>query len=206
MITYNSPPNCQVVGLDNIYRGLFRSQGYFVDVGALDGLNYSNTLALANAGWQGLWIEPVKRFYNFCQDRINKDSLNITALNFAVGNVLGKGIIYTGEHAVSTLNREFKKMLEKEVSYTGQEECDIVTLDWIFETIVPKNILVDVLSIDVEGYELEVLNPEINKYFSENHYIKIYSDEINNIYINPNCFLRGGGVEENANYLYRWEF
>jgi FkbM family methyltransferase len=34
------------------------SEGSFIDVGAFDGENYSNTMALVELGWQGVMVEP----------------------------------------------------------------------------------------------------------------------------------------------------
>ena len=49
---------CQIPGLDAIYDQYFGDKiGSFVEVGAFDGMTYSNTWHLANRGWYGVYIE-----------------------------------------------------------------------------------------------------------------------------------------------------
>jgi FkbM family methyltransferase len=56
----------------------------FIDVGAFDGVKYSNTRALAIAGWEGLLVEASPR--NFCALRETyKDSPKMTLVNCALG-------------------------------------------------------------------------------------------------------------------------
>lgn len=217
---YYTHPTCQVNNLGKIYKSVFgyKEDGFFVDVGAFDGITYSNTYGLALAGWSGILFEPVKEYHTQCLEAYRKFK-NIEVLNLAAGNKQGARVIYTGKHAVSTLSQDFKNRITNtnygRSLYTKTESCSVVVLDSVllehqgynnpFKTF-------DVLSIDVEGYELEVLEgfsinlwkpkmviieahelhkgedrpilyPEINKYFSKARYNKIYSDEINNIYV-----------------------
>ena len=41
---------------------LGRPPGYFIDIGAADGIRYSNTLNLINNDWSGILIEPCHHF------------------------------------------------------------------------------------------------------------------------------------------------
>ena len=50
-----------VYTLTNIYPGV--TNGYFVEVGAYDGVNMSNTLLMEQNGWSGLCIEPNPRLF-----------------------------------------------------------------------------------------------------------------------------------------------
>jgi hypothetical protein len=45
-------------GQDDWVLSIIKHKGYFVDMGAYDGVKYSNTLRLEEAGWEGLCIEP----------------------------------------------------------------------------------------------------------------------------------------------------
>lgn len=62
-------------------------KGFFVDVGAHDGVESSNTYALEKLGWQGLCIEPNPESY---QRLINnrKCSLRLAAAGLSVGKTL----------------------------------------------------------------------------------------------------------------------
>lgn len=45
-------------GQDEWVLSIIKGKGFFVDIGAYDGIRYSNTLKLEEAGWLGLCIEP----------------------------------------------------------------------------------------------------------------------------------------------------
>lgn len=49
--------------------GLFGKSGYFVEAGAHDGVGDSQTLALEQAGWQGLLVEPSSWGASLSQNR-----------------------------------------------------------------------------------------------------------------------------------------
>jgi FkbM family methyltransferase len=218
---YYIHPTCQIQGLNEIYKSVFgyKEDGFFVDVGAYDGITYSNTYGLAKAGWSGIVIEPVLKYFLACEDNY-KEFKEVKLLRFAVGSKMSlNGIIHTGDHAVSTISEDFKSRIENTYYgknlYTSKEHCYIDTLNSILDALyghLDSRKPFDVLSIDVEGYELEVIKgftvdvwkpkmviieahelhkgedrpvlyPEINKYFLGRDYSKIYCDEINNIYV-----------------------
>ncbi len=107
-------------------------EGFFVDVGAYDGIESSNTYFLEQRGWNGICVEA----------------------NPTVAEILKKN----RRLAVSTAVAEFDGSLRfsgDKVNDGGELiMCNKLTtiLDDIF---APKEI--DYLSIDVEGYELNVL-------------------------------------------------
>ena len=63
-----------------------KRRGYFVDIGAYDGINYSNTLYLEkNLNWSGICIEPdVKTYESLIINR------NCICENLAVNGFKGK--------------------------------------------------------------------------------------------------------------------
>ena len=218
---YSIHQSCQIPTLANIYYGIFgyKESGFFIDIGACDGISYSNTYGLAQIGWHGILAEPLIRDYEKCKT-IYEYYNNIQVVNFAVSNYIGKGVLYTGDvpHVCSTMSLEFKNLLENTEygkNYYGKEqEVEVITLDHLLKTCTQlfPSMQLDILSIDTEGTELLVLEkfdirfwkpnlviveahelhkgsdrpityPGINKYFSDNGYIRVYSDEINNIYL-----------------------
>lgn len=120
-------------GQDDWVLGLVDGPGVFVDVGAYDGVEHSNTLALEEAGWRGLCIEPNP--VAFERLRANRRcTCAMVACAAADGTVPFDGFqIAAGGPPVEarTLDR-----------VTAQ-----ASLPW----------WIDFLSLDVEGYELEVL-------------------------------------------------
>jgi hypothetical protein len=55
---YTVAHNCQIENLPNIYKEYFGEEyiGFFIELGAYDGYNYSNTCGLADLGWQGIYV------------------------------------------------------------------------------------------------------------------------------------------------------
>lgn len=59
------------------------SRGFFVDVGAYDGIESSNTYALELAGWKGICIEPNPEAFAKLEN--NRHSINVMAAAGAEG-------------------------------------------------------------------------------------------------------------------------
>lgn len=124
--------------------------GYFVDVGAYDGMHYSNTYALEKMlGWTGICIEPLGFAFAALKSRRSCVCLDCAAyssdgeIEFVDSDVLS-GI---GQH-IDRWAHETKDGARRKVRTR--------TLTSIFaEHGAPVGI--DYLSIDTEGSELEVL-------------------------------------------------
>jgi len=124
--------------------------GIFVEVGANDPVDGSQTLRLENIGWSGLLVEPLSEHAEDLR-RLRKAhveevacgprSQHETIMRFKVAGV------------ASTLAEEFinHRVVEEET-----REVRVVTLNSLLEKHGIDKI--DLLSLDVEGYELEVLD------------------------------------------------
>lgn len=215
-MNYILSKNCQIKIIDRIYDFFFgyKKDGVFVEVGAYDGEYVSNTSGLADIGWKGLYIEPVKRYYLKCKQRHKNN--NVEVINCAIGNKSGYVDINVGG-ALSTIKNEvlerFKLMGWGRVFNNEKEKVEIKKLNDVLENI-PINF--DILVIDVEGYEWEVLqgfdikkwqpkmviielhdsnknydiewedSHKIIQYFNENKYRIVFKDLSNTIYVNDN--------------------
>ena len=60
--------------LNKIYYDIFgkKTDGFFVEVGAFDGLSWSNTNCLVKNNWSGIYIEPVKRYYEKLKQNLSQ--------------------------------------------------------------------------------------------------------------------------------------
>jgi FkbM family methyltransferase len=119
----------------------------YVDVGAMDGILYSNTYALENFRWSGICIEANRNSFN--QLNNNRQSINV---NCAVTDY--NGICKISDNGACC-----------HVSEHGTEEIECYRL----EDILIKNncpSIINYLSIDIEGYEYNVLKDfDFSKYF-----------------------------------------
>ena len=120
----------------------------FIDIGANDGVLFSNTYKFAKNGAQGLCVEPSKMTY--WKLRLNHlFHRNITSIHAAMSNTDGK--IFLKELGYeSTLSSVSTKKTKN--SYP----VDCITFDNILER-KPDFIEVDLLTIDTEGHEKEIL-------------------------------------------------
>lgn len=124
-------------GQDEWVQSIVGDSGFFVDVGAHDGIVHSNTYALEQLGWTGLCIEPNRAAWNLCRSNRTSPVFQCAVSDGAESNVPFDGIRVTPEAGdwvgASTLS-------------------ELLASD---EAAAPP--VVDYLSIDVEGHELEVL-------------------------------------------------
>ena len=143
-------------GEDLVLSRMFNGQqnGFFVDIGAHHPKRFSNTYLLYRSGWRGINIEPnpgVKRIF----DDIRPEDINIET---AIGNNESESTFYMfQEPALNT----FSKTLADQYERAGQKLIEKKAIKTrklssvLNEHCSGKNI--DILSIDVEGMELSVL-------------------------------------------------
>lgn len=150
--------DCQVTELANLYRIFLgeRRHGFFVEVGAFDGVSCSNTSCLADVGWSGILIEPVPAYAQACRERYRGND-NIRIVQAAVGASRGQIDI----HVAGSLTTSSQRLIEayRDISWArsvAHEASHLTvqqqTLDEILETAGAAS-PIDVLSVDVEGGE-----------------------------------------------------
>ena len=126
------------------------SKGTVVDVGAADGIRYSNSRYLIELGWFGVLVEPHPTYF----DKINelyKDTDSVTTVNAAVYSEEGEMPFYVygrDEHAqVSTLSKEFKERVVKVHGNKFEEHPAMVSVIKL-STVLQDAGKVDFLSMD----------------------------------------------------------
>lgn len=137
--------------------------GYFVDVGAHDGIAINNTLFFEkHHGWKGINIEPMSDVY----DRLVVNRPSCLNLNCAVSDKDGQAefIINTGyTEMLSGLKNNYDtrhlSRLTREISQHGGETRTVFVDTQRLETIFAYHGVsrVHYLSIDVEGAEFSVI-------------------------------------------------
>jgi FkbM family methyltransferase len=146
-----------------VYETFFKSkdgQGYFVDVGAYDGVTFSNSLFFErHLGWSGICIEPLPAAFEKLQG-----SRTAVCLNCAVADRDGKGEfvdvdmpnfgkMYSGLRA--EYDQRHVQILNAYMTGARLIEVPLRRLaDILDENGVRK---IDYLSVDTEGGELKIL-------------------------------------------------
>lgn len=119
-------------GQDKWVHELIGDRGVFVDVGAYDGIQTSNTYALEQLGWKGVCIEANREVFKELANKRGCICINKAATDYT-GTILF-GIESIGGHTVV--------------------DCDTLN------NILSQNLFykeIDYLSLDIEGHELTVL-------------------------------------------------
>ncbi len=147
-------------GEDIILWSLFSDQmtpGFFIDVGALDGLRFSNTYSFEEAGWCGVCIEAHPVYI----ESLRRNRPNSIVVHAAIGDQDRESVDFyaSDRESLSTLNPLLKEEPGKSGYYfTGWDvkNVPIRTLNTILEENHIKS-PIDIVSIDNEGKELLAL-------------------------------------------------
>ena len=119
------------------------STGRFLDIGAYDGITFSNVRKLAELGWTGTLFEPDKDLFNKVVE--NYKGLNVEVKNLAVDTFDGKITFYScNGDAVGTTS---PKHMEKWHTVDFMVGVDVPCVD--INKVIDSP--VEFVNIDVEG-------------------------------------------------------
>ena len=145
------------------------NSGFFVEIGANNGLSQSNTAYLEKyCGWKGILVEAIPHKFIECKHNRNKSDVYHAAavpFNFNEEYIKLKYCSCMSIMDDSSLTKylNIKEHIESGAKDLGVDEdiagmtffAPTITMDKIFQRHnYPK---IDFFSLDVEGYELEVL-------------------------------------------------
>ena len=162
------PVSAPFFGLDGLDGRLLdylpRRPGAFVELGAFDGLNQNNTAWLeAYRGWRGILIEPIPEAYERC---VRNRPLAIVVNCACVADDYDRPTVEMVYSGLMSIVRGARTSDEEDEAWVAHGEsiqqleryrCDVParTLTSVLDEHRMERI--DLLSLDVEGYELEVL-------------------------------------------------
>ena len=145
----------------NVFKGY--KNGFYVDVGAHDGVSFNNTLYFEkNNNWTGINIEPIKSVF----DKLVSNRPDNINLNYAICNSEGETEFYCNTNYTEmisgikdTFHSKHLERLERENKKMGSTTEVIKVNTRKLETIFDENKVshIQYLSIDVEGAEFEVI-------------------------------------------------
>lgn len=180
----------------------FKKNGFFVEFGAGDGVDSSNTFQLEkHFNWTGILIEPLKFEYEKLKN--NRDCILDSR---CIYNKSGEKVIFN--ERVMGIDDEYQNSIGPKSYFDSKSEIETITLtDLLDEYHAPK--IIDYISIDTEGSEfkiLEVFNFEkykfkiiqvehnftndrekIFKLLSSKGYLRVFTSisKVDDWYINP---------------------
>ena len=139
---------------------LFDRPGYFVEAGAVDGFFESNTYYLERfRGWSGLLIEPSPTMFSrIARNRPNASAVNCALVSFDYDLptvTLTDAHAFSGIFTANTAENEARLKAAKQFSDPRSVDVPARTLQSILDQLGVDR--VDFFSLDVEGYEDQVL-------------------------------------------------
>lgn len=139
--------------IEALLKPLIQYNGYYIDVGCNHPIHISNTYGLYRKGWRGICIDANAKLINKYKYFRPRD----IAINALVSDEAGKKIFYIAENeGLSTAETSNLTNIEEQGIKVRKIELEAYSLTKILEdNNAPKNI--DLLSIDVEEFDLRVL-------------------------------------------------
>tara|TARA_B100000767_G_C19751239_1_gene530888 strand:+ start:1438 stop:2136 length:699 start_codon:yes stop_codon:yes gene_type:complete len=164
------------------------SNGFFIELGAHDGITQSNTYYYEKkSNWRGILIEPTPKLFKICKK--NRSQKNSFFCNACVGfdykkkdvKLIYSNLKTTSVDLTSNLYRK-KHLADPELNFFEKQKnfkAKAKTLNSILlESNAPN--IIDFFSLDVEGAEFEVLNGIDYNQFNF-RYIIIETNEFNKL-------------------------
>jgi FkbM family methyltransferase len=154
MTTYYSQHGEDAI-LDKIFK--HKKHGFFVEVGCIDGKRFSNTLVFEERGWHGICVEAHSSYIEL----LKKNRPNSIVCHCAAAEKNENNAVFyaNARGSLSTLDNSKEAYFQKEYGsyFTGFDEQPVNKrrLDTLFQEYKVSDI--DILSIDIEGYEVEAL-------------------------------------------------
>lgn len=137
-----------------------KKKGFFVDIGAFDGVHLSNSYIFEKAGWDGVCVDAHPFYFEKCKEN-RPGSICIHAA--CVGDEGLKEVVFHSEELGLLSGIEMRHDIKQRYEGRG------LKFDGFKKTAVPAKTVnailkslrkkpdIDFVSIDVEGHELEIL-------------------------------------------------
>ena len=165
--------------------------GYFIEVGANDGISQSNTFYFEQAlGWRGLLIEPVPELFEMCCKFRKSKTLNCALGAFEQDGKFVEMLFSDLMSVVegTTINVGGTNRLAEEHAQLGQRFWKgkpfkvSVPVRALSKILCEENVgQIDIFSLDVEGYETQVLRG-IDFSLHRPKYILIETEQLEEIF------------------------
>jgi FkbM family methyltransferase len=200
-------------GIDQYIKENFfsnKTDGYFIDIGAHNGVDINNTFYFENEGWNGICFEPIPEI--FTQLKTNRKCKTINkAISDKPGpaqffQITGYSDMLSGLADKYDLNHIAR--INRELEHYNQNYNYIEVMCSTFDDEV-ENTNIDLLSIDTEGAELDILKTINFKKYNVNIMIIEYNyhnpELLSLIRDNDFEIVNQKGVDliiKNKNYVY----
>lgn len=197
-----------ILALQDIYD--FKEDGFFVDIGAYDGIYLSNTYMMEKQfGWDGICVEPVPYLF-----RELKKVRNCKAYNVACGKDKSIEVPKVFQYVPV---RKRKSFMDYDVVYSSKSKETVEVPCWTLQQVLETGNaphFIEYLSIDTDGYDFDIIQSvslsqysfgviniehngksnEIKNYLEPQGYTLTYTIGVDNIYLNNSIIEKGYGT------------
>lgn len=152
--------SCQIPNIRALYDEIgLPPRGYFVEIGAFDGHQFSNTSFLADEGWRGLYVEPIPKFAR--RTRLRHVFNAVAVENVAIDTKSGSSTIHT-MGALSTTRSDVAGAYDTIgwAKDTAQLRSAVTIRTETLESVFQRNEVpqrFDLMVIDTEGTEETII-------------------------------------------------
>ncbi len=190
------------------------TRGYYIDIGAFDGIHLSNTYSFERRGWRGICVEPHPEYFPLLtQNRPRSKCLHyacvkargVARIAFQREKLGLLSSILDSEAYIEDVNARY---IRRGLHFEGFEDVDVpaATVDEILEAHLDPDSRIDFVSIDVEGLELDVLQGFDTERYSPRVIVVEANtgpaaEEIINFLVKSRGFLFAGRLIENLFFV-----
>jgi FkbM family methyltransferase len=134
---------------------LFKTTGFFVDVGAYHPHSSSNTFKLYELGWRGINIEP-RPGSKILFDKFRPRDLNLQIGVSSKSQVLDYYMI-SEDSRVNSFSKDYLAEIGRSQLVNNSVPVETLPLKEIFELYPIPEEGIDYLNIDAEGFDLDII-------------------------------------------------
>lgn len=160
---YPQQPSCQIVYLSHLFAKFLgeSESGIFVEIGANNGINCSNTWGLAERSWTGYMVEAIPELAQECRNNHSNHKL-VSIFESAISDLDDHELIFNVSGTLSTANQELKlEYLNTSWASPSVTNKEIVLKTKKLDSFLKENEIIpgfDLLVVDVEGWEWKVFS------------------------------------------------
>jgi FkbM family methyltransferase len=185
-ITKYSIKSYSKMGEDMILRDLINttSEGFYIDIGAHHPKRYSNTYYFYKKGWKGINIDALPGMKNLF-DHVRPRDINI---EIGVSNDAGNLMFYIfNDQAFNTFDEKLAMERCNDTFYIVQKKMiPCLPLSDILASYMADQKTINFMTIDVEGYDLKVLQSnDWQKYRPKIIIVETYIVPIEDVILSP---------------------
>ena len=162
----------------------YETDGFYVDIGAFDGIHLSNSYVFERLGWPGICVEAHPAYFRLLQTR-RPGSTNVHAACVGAGS--GESVAFKSEElgllsgitADETPNLP-DRYAARGMTFQGFEEIQVpaLTLNSVLERYAPDRRHINFISVDTEGNEFDILQAfDFTRWYVDVFIVEANTDE-----------------------------